>query len=254
MRTCVLISLVVFASFLSAGAQSAVKPRAGVPAAPPIASGSFTVNQLGHAVGTAEFHIAPAAGGFDSTSTVRVSMQGLEYALSKTEQLDAGHHLAHVVLSATVNDQAVNITAKPEGAQVLLNISANGRSTTNRLAGRPGAVFLPDFDPGALEILLTLAESQNGRDLWAIVPKQAGRIEAVQLATYPDEQGSMNGQPVTVHHVVATFAGAETDLFAGPENQLLQAELPQEGFSLIRKGFVLTPPRRPGAAPSAPPL
>jgi len=178
-------------------------------------------------------------------------MQGLEYALSKTEQLDAAHHLIHEVLSATVNGQAVNVIGKPDKGEFLLNISANGRSSTTRLAGHAGAVFLPDFDPGALETLLTLAPSQNGRDLWAIVPKQAGSIEAIQLATYPDEQGTLNGRAVPVHHLVATIAGAETELFCGADNQLLQTELSQPGFSLIRKGFVLTPPKRPGAAPPA---
>lgn len=252
MRTCVLIGLLVLSSLLAPGAQSGTKPGAGIPAhvsaAAPL-GGSFTVNQLGHAVGTAEFRVAPSSSGFDSSSTVRVSMQGLNYALSKTEQLDAAHHLVHVVLSATVNDQAVNVTAKPEAGQLLLNISANGRGSTTKLAEHAGAIFLPDFDPGALQELLMVAEAQNGRDLWAIVPKKAGSVDPVQLATFADEHGTLNGQPVTVHHVVATYAGAETDLFAGADNQLLQAELPQEGFSLIRKGFVLTPPKRPAAAP-----
>ena len=234
--------------------RSTAKPGASAPAlarppAPAALSGSFTVSQLGHAVGTAEFLLAPGASGYDSTSTVHVSMQGLSYALSKTEQLDSAHHLTHVVLSATVDDQAVNVTGKQDAGLFLLNVSANGRSTTARLAGHPGAVFLPDFDPGALQTLLTLAEAQNGRDLWAIIPKQAGSIEAVQLATYPDENGTLDGKPVTAHHVAATIAASETDLFVGPDNQLLQAELPQQGFSLIRKGFVLTPPKRPGAPP-----
>jgi hypothetical protein len=67
----------------------------------------------------------------------------------------------------------------------------------------------------------------------------------VQLATYRDEEGTLGGKPVTVHHLVATIAGTHTDLFSGPENQLLQAELPQAGFALVRKGFVLTPPAKP---------
>jgi hypothetical protein len=212
-------------------------------------SGNFSVSQLGHAVGTAEFRIARSAAGYDSTATVRVNMQGLDYALSKTEQLDAADHIQHVVLSATVNGQAVSVNGKPDGPQFLLNISANGRSSTTRLAAHPAAVFLPDFDPGGLETLLTLAAAQNGRDLWAILPKQAGSIEAVQLATYADEHGTLDGRPVIVHHLVATIAGAETDLFADADNHVLQAELPQQGFTLVRKGFVLTPPRRP-LAPS----
>jgi hypothetical protein len=79
------------------------------------------------------------------------------------------------------------------------------------------------------------------------VPKQAGSVAPVSLATYPDEQGTLDGKPIAVHHLVATINGASTNLFAGPENQLLQAELPQPGFALVRKGFVLKPPAKPEA-------
>ena len=151
----------------------------------------------------------------------------------------------HAELSAAVNGEAVHVVAAPDAAQFLLNISANGKNSTTRLTAHAAAVFLPDFDPGAWETLLMLAAKQNNRDLWAILPKDAGSIEAVQLATYADQQGTLDGKTVTVHHLVATIAGAKTDLFSGPENQLLQAELPQQGFALVRKGFVLTPSAKP---------
>lgn len=210
-------------------------------------SGSFQIAQNGHAVGTASFQFTATPQGYDSTSLVRVAMQGLDYDLSKTEKLSSDNRLQHVQLSAVVNGEAVTVVAAPDAAQFLVNISASGRSTTTQLAGHSGAVFLPDFDPGALETLLALAVAQNNRDLWAILPKQAGSIEPVQLATYPDQQGTLDGKPITVHHLVATIAGANTDLFSGPEDQLLQAELPQAGFALVRKGFVLTPSAKPVA-------
>ncbi len=218
-------------------------------------SGSFEVSQLGHAVGTASYSFSATAGGFDSTSLVRVDMKGLEYALSKTERLSVANELKHVQLSAIINGSAVNVTAAPDSAQLLLSVSANGRSSTARLAEHPAAVFLPDFDPGALETLLALGVSRNNRDLWAILPKQAGTeagsVAPIELATYADEEGTLDGNAVTVHHLVATIAGARTDLFSGPENQLLQAELPQAGFALVRKGFVLKPPVKPVAAPGS---
>ena len=213
-------------------------------------SGSFVISQHGHPVGTARFNFTSTPHGYSSTSVVRVAMQGLDYALSKTEALSPDNLLRHVQLSATVNGSAVNVAAAPDAAQFLINISANGRSSTTRLAFHPGSVFLPDFDPGAFDTLLALAVSRNNRDLWAIIPKQAGSVAPIQLATYADEQGTLNGKSVTVHHLVATIADARTDLFSGPENQLLQAELPQQGFALIRKGFVLTPPSKPGAPPA----
>lgn len=208
-------------------------------------SGSFQVSQNGHPVGTADFAFTPRDGGFDSSSSVKVTMQGLDYAISNTERLDERKHLEHVVLSGILNGSAVSVVGKPDGAQFLLNISANGHSSTTRLDGHPAAVFLPDFDPGALQTLLDLAAAQNNRDLWAIVPKQAGSVSAVELATYADMEGTLEGKPVTVHHLRATIAGGHTDLFTGPDNQLLQAELPQQGFALVRKDFVLTPPKKP---------
>ena len=215
-------------------------------------SGSFIISQHGHSVGTATVTFNAVPDGYNATSVVRVAMQGLAYNLSKTERLTSANALKHVQLSATVNGSAVSVNAAPDAAQILLNISANGRSTTTRLAAHPAAVFLPDFDPGALDTLLALAVSGNNRDLWAIIPKQAGSIAPIQLATYADMQGTLDGKPINVHHLIATIAGARTDLFSGPENQLLQAELPQEGFALVRKGFVLTPPAKPSAPPQIP--
>jgi hypothetical protein len=218
-------------------------------------SGDFIVSQNGQPAGTASFNFASIPEGYNSTSIVRVSMQGLEYQLSKTERLSPANQLQHVQLSAIINSSAVHVIAAPDSAQFLINISANGRSNTTRLDAHNFAVFLPDFDPGALETLLALAVANNNRDLWAIVPKQAGSIEPIQLATYADQEGTLDGKPIAVHHLIATIAGSATDLFSGPENQLLQAELPQQGFALVRKGFVLKPPAKPIAPPTqaAPP-
>ncbi len=220
-------------------------------------SGSFEIAQNGQTVGSASYQFSATKDGYDSTSLVKVAMQGLDYALSKNEQLSAGNQLEHVVLSATVDGEAVSVVAAPDAAQLLLNISANGKSSTTRLAAHAGAVFLPDFDAGALETLLALAATQNNRDLWVIVPKEAGSIEPVRLTTYPDQEGTLDGKPITVHHLEATIAGENTELFSGPESQLLQAELPQGGFALIRKGFILRPPAKPivpiGGEQAAPP-
>jgi hypothetical protein len=215
-------------------------------------SGEFRIAQHGKPVGSASFSFVSTPHGYESSSLVRVKMKDLEYALSKSERLSPANQLRSVQLSATVNGSAVSITAAPDpGAneQVLLSTSADGRITSTHLPAHAAAVFLPDFDPGALETLLALAVARNNNDIWAIIPKQSGSVEQIGLATRADEKGTLNGQPIVVHHLVATIAGAPTDLFSGPENQLLQAELPVNGFALVRTGFVLTPPANPGAPP-----
>ncbi len=215
--------------------------------------GSFIVAQHGSSVGSASYKFSPTSDGYDSTSVVRVSMQDLNYSLSKTQQLTRDAHLKHVEVSATVNGTAVNVTGSPDAAQFLLNISANGKSSTTPLELHHNAVFMPDFDPGAFETLLALAAENNNRDLWAIIPKQAGAVVPIRLATYADEKGTMDGQPLEVHHLVATISGNDTHIFSGPHNHLLQAELPYQGFALVRKGFVLTPPAKAGPPPTPPP-
>lgn len=229
-------------SFLAGSLALAVAGGARLAAAQ---SGDFLVSQNGHTVGTASFQFSGNTDGYESTSVVKVSMQGLDYALSKTEELDVSNHVRHVILSGTVNGTAVNVVGKPDGVNFLLNTSANGLSSTSRLDLRPASVFLPDFDPGALETLLALAVQQGNRDLWAIIPKEAGSVNAIQLATYPDELGTLDGRAIVVHHLIATIGNEQTELFSGPENQLLQAELEGPGFALVRKGFVLTPPKKP---------
>jgi hypothetical protein len=230
-----------------------------MPVAARAQAGEFDIAQNGKTMGSASFQFTATKDGYDSTSLVKVAMEGLDYSLSKNEQLSAARQFQQAVLSATVNGEAVNVVAAPDAGQLLLNISASGKSSTTRLAAHPGAVFMADFDAGALETLLALAVTQNNRDLWAILPKEAGSVEPVQLATYPDQDGTLEGKPIAVHHLVATIAGANTELYSGPDNQLLQADLPQAGFALIRKGFVLKPSAKPivpisgeEAAPPAP--
>jgi hypothetical protein len=214
-------------------------------------AGAFEILLHGEHVGSASYQFTADAQGYNSTSIVRVSMQGFDYSISKTEKLSLADKLVGVVLSGVVNGEAVSVTATPESGQIVLDISANGRKTSSRLAAHSGAVLLPDFDPGGLETLLTLAVERSNRGLWAIIPKKEGSIDPVQLATYVDEQGTLDGKPIAVHHLVATIAGANIDLFSGPGNRLMQAELPQDGFALVRDKFVLKPPAR-AAAPPAP--
>src|ERR1700734_1721380 len=107
-REFVLFNLAAALVVCSAGAQTA----------------SFIVAQNGKPVGTADITFTSTPDGYDTSSVVRVAMQGLNYSISKTERLTAANHLRHVQLSATVNNSAVNITAAPDSAQFLLNVSA----------------------------------------------------------------------------------------------------------------------------------
>jgi len=236
---------------------------AGLMAAGLIAAGAhaqtYTISQNAKSVGTANLSIRQAGGGpggTEVTSGSKIAMSGLNFSFSATQALDAGYRLRNVQLSGLVNGTAatVNVAAQGQGLQVKIN--ANGQVTQTPLASHPLAVFWPDFDPAALQIALDLGAANNNRDLWAVVPKQTGSIVPLRIATKANEQGTLSGKLLVVHHLTISLQGAATtsiEVFTGESNELLQAEWTDEGFSMVRQGFRLRPPARPENPPPAQP-
>jgi len=214
---------------------------------------SYSISQNGKSVGTASLSLKQAAGGFDSTSGTKIDMPGLKYNFSENAALDADYHLSKVQLNGSVNGTSASVNVVPQGQQFLMKINANGQVTNTPLGFHRETVFLADFDPGALQTLLNLGAAHNNRDMWALIPKQTGSITALRIATNADMQGTLSGKPIDVHHLTVTYGSDKTELFSGPDNELLQAEWTDEGFAMVRQGFKLTPPARPNAAPPAAP-
>jgi len=214
---------------------------------------SFEISQNGQSVGKASLSLKQGGNGWDATSGTKIDMPGLKYSFNQTQMLDGGFHLESVKLKGSVNGTSVSVDTSAQGQQFEMKINANGQVTNTPLAFHPSAVFLPDFDPAGLQVLLNLGATNNNRDLWALVPKQTGSVAPLRVATKQDEQGTLDGRPITVHHLTVSQDTATTEVFAGPTNELLQAEWSNEGFAMVRKGFKLTPPKRPNAAPPAQP-
>jgi hypothetical protein len=213
---------------------------------------SFEISQNGKSVGKANLKVDKSAAGFDATSDADIKMPGLTYKFSEKESLDAGYRLTKVELKGEVNGAKATVDTSKLGAQFLVKIDANGGVTTTPLVMHPNAVFMPDFDPGALQALLNLGAAHNNANLWALVPKQTGSITAMRIVTNADMQGTLDGKPLTVHHLTMSYDSNKAELFSSPSNELLQTEWTSEGFALVRQGFKLTPPAKPGAPPPAP--
>jgi len=214
---------------------------------------TFVLSQNGKSVGTANLLWTKGANGIDVTSAANIQMPGLNYKFNENESLDAGFHLIKVELKGSVNGTAAAIDTTKATQQFLMKIAANNSVTNTPLAYHAHAVFMPDFDPAALQALLNLGAAHNNADMWALIPKQAGSIVAVQVATNADMQGTLDGKPIAVHHFTVTGDAGKTELFSSPNNEILQAEWTDEGFALARNGFKLTPPARPVNPPPAPP-
>ncbi len=214
---------------------------------------TYTISQNGKTVGSATLSVNAAADGLRITSSTKIAMTDLNYSFSATQSLDSAYRLRNIQLNGLVNGTAATVSAAQQGQNIQVKMSGNGKGSDTPLAMHPYAVFWPDFDPGALQIMVNLGAAHNNRDLWAIIPKQTGSIVPLKIVTNADEQGTVNGQPVTVHHLTVSFDTGGAEVFSGPANELLQADWTDEGFALVRQGFKLSPSARPRNTPPPPP-
>jgi len=210
---------------------------------------SFTISQNGQNVGTAGLSLKPSGGGFGSTSWTKINMPGLNYSFSENETMAGGYLLKSAQLDGSVNGTKATVNTTSQGQQLVMKINANGQVINTPLAFHPQAVFFPDFDPAALQTVLNLGALHNNRDLWAVIPKQSGSVTALRIVTKQDEQGALNGQQTPIHHVTITADADTIEVFSDTSNQLMQAEWSEEGFAMVRQGFVLTPPAKPRTPP-----
>ena len=210
---------------------------------------SFQISQNGKSVGTANLQLSKAAAGFTATSTAKIDMPGLKYSFNENQSLDASYHLTNAQLKGLVNGSAASVNTTRAAQQFVMKINANSNAINTPLTFHPLAVFFPDFDPAALQVLLNLGAAHNNSDIWALVPKQSGSITALRIATDADMKGTLDGNAVAVHHFTVTYDANKTEVFSGPANDLLQVEWTSEGFAMVRQGFKLTPPAHPGAPP-----
>lgn len=217
----------------------------------PSGSAHYTINYQGKSAGDASYTIERAPGGFSIAAHGNAKLGKIDIAFSKNESLDANLEILSEALSGTVNGQAVFVTVKPEGAKFQVDTSANGQQLSNALDHKPHTIFTPNFDPSS--VLLLLRHAAHSADLWALVPQQSGLLVSAKASSRKDEKGMLNGSRITVRHSTLVMANVTSELYSTPDGLLLQQEVPTQGFSMVRDGFILTAPKAAPAQPSAPP-
>ena len=222
-------------------------------AAVPASAQSFLISQNGQSVGSATLNWVRNGAAYGLSSNASINMKGLNLSFSQTGYLGAHLNLRNMQLNGQVNGTPVTVGAQTSGQQYLLNIFANGQRINTPLAFHARTVFFPDFDPAGLQAMLRLGAAYNNAHIWAVIPKQTGSIVPMRIATDADMQGKLNGSPVPVHHFTVNVNGGTIEVFSSMTSDLLQAEWTQEGFAIVRQGFVLTPTSHPIGAPPPPP-
>lgn len=217
----------------------------------PTGTSSYTLNLNGKSCGKIASSITASNSGYSLRTTAKLQIGTTPFAFSRSGSVDRQLNPIEEILNGSVNGSAVVFGLDASGGKYNIKISANGKQYSNTLIPHPHMVFLPDFDPAALQTLVTeIATYQN---IWVVIPKQTGLLYSVQVVKHSPGQGTLDGKPITVQHFTVTISGISSDLFASAAGLFLQQETPEQGFALIRDGFVLTPSSTTTSTGSTPP-
>jgi hypothetical protein len=220
---------------------------------------SYTIQQDGKNLGAASYSVQNAPNKYIITSNGKMTESKFSYAFSNTQKLDTALNLITAQLNGVVSGKAVSFTATsdPTGRQFKLDISADGQQKSNTIDRNLNAAMLTDLDPAGYMLLAQVA-MRSPTNAWVLIPKENGFLVPVKFSPQPDTQGRLNGQSLPVRYTsaaISTQNAITVELFYSPDGKLLEADLPQQNFYVIRDGFKLTNRPKPPAPPhgQAPP-
>ncbi len=193
-----------------------------------------------------------------------MALANFSYSFHNQATVDGGLNLVRDTLTGSVNgakahasDISFNTASDATGRELQINISAEGKQTTNTIDRHRNTVLTPDLDPGAYMLMARMALA-NPETAWVLIPKENGLLVPAAYQTKGDVQGSLNGATVDVKHTTAALSDANAitlELYYTPDGQLMEADLNAQNFYVVRDGFKLLqhPAPTPPPAGQAPP-
>jgi hypothetical protein len=230
------------------------------PPALPAGSTHFVIYQGDKSVGSADRTIQPTPNGYAITSQGKMSLSKFSYSFSNSQHLDHSLNLVSDQLSGTVNGKQVTFTAHADstGRQFQIDIDADGKKTQNTVDRHQHLVLLADLDPAAYTLLTSIGVG-NPQSSWVLIPKEQGFLVPSVYQHGSSVRGRLAANQVDVQHLTVNV-GEENpisvELYYGRDGDLLEADLPQQNFFVVREGFKLIDRPKPtqphGEAPPPP--
>ncbi len=220
-------------------------------------SANYSVYQGDKVVGSADYDIQPVSTGYTVTSHGKLNLTKFSYSFTNTQHLDGSRNLVSDQLTGTVSGSAVTftVTSDPTGRQFQISINANGKQTQNTVDRHQHLVLLPDLDPAAY-MLLTRVVMDNPPSSWILIPKQDGILVPSTITRGTSVHGRLNGSLMDVQYATVSMNSENpinVDLFYTSDGSVLEADLPQQNFFVVRDGFKLVDRPKPSAPANPPP-
>jgi len=220
-------------------------------------SGNYAVYQGDKVVGSANYNIQPTSNGYTVTSSGKLNLTKFSYSFNNTQHLDHDRNLVSDQLTGDVKGSPVTFTVNsdPTGRQFQISINANGKQTQNTVDRHQHLVLLPDLDPAAY-VLLTRVVMDNPPTSWILIPKQDGILVPSTIDRGASVHGKRNGSLMDVQHATVSMNSENPiniDLYYTADGSVMEADLLQQNFFVVRDGFKLVDRPKPVAPANPPP-
>ena len=236
MRSPALSFLALIAALGAAGPISIAQT-----AALPTGSAHYIIVQDKKTVGTTDYAIASSGNGYQITSHGETAKY--HYSFTNTNRLDSNLNIVRAELGGKVKDSNVTFSMTSDGAgrQFQVSINAGGKTTQNTFDRHQRTVLLADLDAAAYVEMAHFALI-HPQTAWVVLPKGEGYLVPATYNAQPDAQGNWNGKTLSVHHtsvIVSTENAITVEIYYTDDGTLLEADLPEQNFWVIRDGFDL---------------
>lgn len=234
-----------------------ILPAGMVQAQTALSAGSshYTILQGDKTVGSSEDTVTPTAAGYSISSRGELHLSKFSYSFTNDQNLDQMLNLVSDKISGTVNGSAVTFTmnADPSGKEFHIDVNANGKDTQNTVDRHRHLALLPDLDPAGYALLMQIGK-ENPQVSWVLIPKETGLLVPSVYTRDASVRGHLDGRDIDVEHTTVTVSAqnaVNVELFYTAEGRLLEADLPEQNFFVVRDGFHLVsrpkfaPPRSP---------
>jgi hypothetical protein len=226
-------------------------------AALPAGSSHFTILQNDKSLGSSEATVTPTPAGYTITSRGEMHLSKFSYSFTNTQNLDHMLNLVSDQITGTVNGSPVTFTVKadPSGREFHIDVNAKGKDSQNSVDRHQHLALLPDLDSAGY-MLLTQIAMENPPISWILIPKETGLLVPSTYQLDANVRGRLDGREIDVQHTTVTVSAqnaVNVELFYTREGRLVEADLPEQNFFVVRDGFKLinrpkfAPPRSPDA-------
>ena len=212
-------------------------------AALPAGQSQFSITQNGKTLGHTESNISRMANGYEIESHGEMSMGKFRYSFTSQNRLDTELNVVRDSITGTVNGKQASFDAasSTDGRSLVIHTSGDGKTENNTVARHRNLVVLPDLDAASYVEMVHFA-MEKPEYAWILIPKENGILVPCHYEPKTDVRGVWNGTSMDVRHatvIVSAQNAVSVELYYANDGTLLEADLPQQNFYVIRDRFRL---------------